>query len=53
MTLSGDHLRESFFRGFSEWPAEVATAMKKFAAERDPDLYINVGDNFYWGGVGV
>lgn len=29
----------------------VATTMKKFAKERQPDLYINVGDNFYWGGV--
>ncbi|CAE7375266.1 ACP5, partial [Symbiodinium pilosum] len=23
----------------------------KFAPERKPDLFINVGDNFYWGGV--
>ena len=30
---------------------KVADALKKRAPETKPDLFINVGDNFYWGGV--
>jgi hypothetical protein len=30
---------------------KVADALKKRAPETKPDFFINVGDNFYWGGV--
>lgn len=30
---------------------KVADAIKKRAPDTKPDLFINVGDNFYWGGV--
>eukprot|EP00438_Fugacium_kawagutii_P010847 Skav222091 [mRNA] locus=scaffold2165:217269:221533:- [translate_table: standard] len=30
---------------------KVADALKKRAQETKPDFFINVGDNFYWGGV--
>ena len=30
---------------------KVADALKKRAPDTKPDFFINVGDNFYWGGV--
>lgn len=30
---------------------KVADALKERAPKSKPDLFINVGDNFYWGGV--
>ena len=41
-----------FVKGIDDQPQTlVASAMKMHAAKKDPAFILNVGDNFYWGGI--